>query len=129
MRKLFSITAFSILSLISFCQTDKILQPYLEGHKVIDTVKMEDFNVGSSRLTLDSKEYKVVGFTLLVWAGIVREYKSDSCGITNEMKSALEELKTRGFKTSKIYFHEIRIKNKNGEEKITGDVVYKIKLK
>jgi len=127
MKKILTIIAFATISAIAFCQTKEAVQPQLEGYKQNDTVKFDDF-IKNGKLTVNSEEYKVVGFTLMVWAGFVQEYKSDSCTITDEMRKVLEELKSKGFKTSKIYFHDIKIKNSKGKIKTTGDLIYKLKL-
>lgn len=127
MKKILSILVFATISTITFCQSKEDIQPQLEGYKQNDIVKYDDF-IKNGKLTINSNEYKVVGFTLMVWAGMVQEFKSDTCIITDEMKKVLEELKSKGFKTSKIYFHDIKIKNSKGKIKTTGDLIYKLKL-
>lgn len=127
MKKILSILVFASFSIIAFCQSKGIIQPQLEGYQQNDLVKYDDF-IKNGKLTVNNKEYNVVGFTLMVWAGVVQEYKSDSCTITDEMKKILTELKSKGFKTSKIYFHDIKIKNSKGKIKTTGDLFYKLKL-
>ena len=127
MKKPLTIIVFSTIATIAFCQSKETIQPQLEGYKQNEIVKYDDF-IKNGKLTVNSDEYKVVGFTLMVWAGVVQEYKSDTCTITDEMRRILEELKSKGFKTSKIYFHDIKIKNSKGKIKTTGDLFYKLKL-
>jgi len=127
MKKPLTIIVFTTIATIAFCQSKETIQPQLEGYKQNEIVKYDDF-IKNGKLTVNSDEYKVVGFTLMVWAGVVQEYKSDTCTITDEMRRILEELKSKGFKTSKIYFHDIKIKNSKGKIKTTGDLFYKLKL-
>jgi len=127
MKKILTIIVFASFSIVAFCQTKETVQPQLEGYKQNDIVKYDDF-IKNGKLTVNSEGYKVVGFTLMVWAGFVQEYKSDSCTVTDEMRKVLEELKSKGFKTSKIYFHDIKIRNSKGKIKTTGDLIYILKL-
>jgi hypothetical protein len=121
------VTLFIALSTITYSQTKKEVQAQLEGYKTNDTVRFDDF-ISNGKLVVNSSEYRVVGFTFMVWAGIVQEFKSDSCTITDEMRAILRELKLKGFKTSKIYFHSIKIRNDKGEQGTTGDIIYRLKL-
>lgn len=120
--------ALLLITAIAYCQAQETINAQVEGYQVGDTISIDDF-LKNGKLIVDRKDCNVVGFTLLVWAGYVQEYRSDSCTITNEMRRKLEELKSKGIKTSKLYFHAIKIRNEKGEQQVAGDVIYRLKLK
>ncbi len=120
--------ALVLIAAIAYCQAQETIQPQVEGYQAGDTIRIDDF-LKNGKLIVNSKDYRIVGFTLLVWAGFVQEFKSDSCTITNEMRKILEELKSKGFKTSKLYFHDIKIRNEKGEQRVACDIIYRLKLK
>lgn len=104
------------------------IEAFLNGYKANDTIAINDF-LNIQNLSVSNSDYTVVGFQLNIMdRGFLKEFKSDSDRITQEMMTAIESLKNKNMKTTKIFFENIKVKTPEGKVKIIGGLLHIIKI-
>ncbi len=126
MRKLILLAIASCIVSITAGQTN--IEVFLNGHKGGDTIAIENF-LSIQNLSVSNKNYMVVGFQLNIMdRGFLKEFRSSSDKITQEMMNAIETLKNKNMKTTKIFFENIKVKTPEGNVKDIGGLLYIIKI-
>ncbi len=129
MKKLIISLALLAITLAAICQTKQNIQARIEGYKLSDTLQIDDL-LRIGELSLNTKEYEIVGFGfLLMDSGFLKEFKSESNKLTDEMKSALTDLKGKNMKVIKICFENIIIASPPNNWKYWGSLINKLKVK
>ena len=128
MKKALTIIVFIALQTVANCQTKPNIQVQLGNYKQGDTINIDSF-IAIDSLSVNLKNYKVDRFDMLLWDGIVKEFKSSSSAISSEIKEAVQSMKKRSIKTTKIYFDNIWITSHQGESHVTGGIIYILKIK
>jgi|GEM_PF-5550107 len=126
MRKLILLAIASCIVSTTSGQTN--IEVFLDGHKGGDTIAIENF-LSIQNLSVSNKDYTVAGFQLNIMdRGFLREFRSSSDKITQEMMNAIEALKNKNMKTTKIFFENIKVKTPEGNVKDIGGLLYIIKI-
>lgn len=126
MRKLILLAISSCIVSITTGQTN--LEVFLNGHKGGDTIAIENF-LSIQNLSVSNNDYTVAGFQLNIMdRGFLKEFRSSSDKITQEMMNAIEALKNKNMKTAKIFFENIKVKTREGNVKDVGGLLYIIKI-
>ncbi len=126
MRKLILLAIASCIVSITTGQTN--IEVFLNGHKGNDTIAIDDL-LRIQNLSVSNNDYMVVGFQLNIMdRGFLKEFRSSSDKITQEMINAVEALKNKNIKTSKIFFENIKVKMPEGNVKDIGGLLYIIKI-
>ncbi|MGE0076922.1 MAG: hypothetical protein AB7S48_03590 [Bacteroidales bacterium] len=123
-----------LILLIIVCSTTSIsigqnsIQAFLDNYKASDTIAINDFlNIQS--LSISNSDYTIAGYQLNIMdRGFLKEFKSDSDKITDEMRDAIENLKGKNIKTTKIFFEDIKVKTPVGKIKNIGGLLHIIKI-
>lgn len=126
MKKLILLAIASCIVSITAGQTN--IEVFLNGHKGNDTIAIDNF-LSIQNLSVSNKDYTVAGFQLNIMdRGFLREFRSSSDKITQEMMNAIEALKNKNMKTTKIFFENIKVKTPEGNVKDIGGLLYIIKI-
>jgi len=126
MRKLILLAIASCIVSITTGQTN--IEVFLNGHKGGDTIAIDNF-LSIQNLSVSNKDYTVAGFQLNIMdRGFLKEFRSSSDKITQEMMNAIEALKNKNMKTAKIFFENIKVKTREGNVKDVGGLLYIIKI-
>jgi len=126
MRKLILLAIASCIVSTTTGQTN--IEVFLNGHKGNDTIAINDF-LSIQNLSVSNKDYTVVCFQLNIMdRGFLKEFRSSSDKITQEMMNAIETLKNKNMKTTKIFFENIKIKTPEGKIKTIGGLLHIIKI-
>lgn len=129
MKKLIISLALLAITSTAICQTKQNIQACIEGYKLSDTIRIDDL-IRIGELSLNTQEYSIVGFGfLLMDSGFLKEFKSNSNKLTDEMKSALTDLKTKNMRMVKICFENIIIASPPNNKKNIGALLYRLKVK
>jgi beta-lactamase regulating signal transducer with metallopeptidase domain len=110
-------------------QNDQKIQVFLEGYIPSDTISISNFLM-LSKLTLNSPEYSIVSFTMLISSG-GWDYEdiSNSNNITANMKKIISEIAKKETKCRYIGFKDIIVKKPKGEDISLSPVFYVLKMK
>lgn len=126
MRKLILLAIASCIVSTTSGQTN--IEVFLNGHKGSDTIAIDNF-LSIQNLSVSNKDYTVAGFQLNIMdRGFLSEFRSSSDKITQEMMNAIEALKNKNMKTTKIFFENIKVKTPEGNVKDIGGLLYIIKI-
>lgn len=126
MRKLILLAIASCIVSITTGQTN--IEVFLNGHKGSDTIAIDNF-LSIQNLSVSNNDYTVAGFQLNIMdRGFLKEFRSSSDKITQEMVNAIEALKNKNMKTAKIFFENIKVKTREGNVKDVGGLLYIIKI-
>lgn len=129
MKKLIISLALLIIASTAICQSKQNIQAYIEGHKLSDTIKIDNL-IRIGELSLNTKECSIVGFSFVfIDNGFVKELKSNSNKLTDEMMSALADLKAKNVKMIKICFDNITIAIPPSRRSNIGALIYRVKIK
>ena len=126
MKRLILLVIVSFIVSIALGQTN--IEAFLYGHKANDTISIDDF-LCIQNLSVNNGDYTILGFQLNIMdRGFLKEFKSDSDKITQEMKDAVENLKNKNMKVTKIFFENIKVKTPEGKIKTIGGLLHIIKI-
>jgi len=126
MRKLILLAIASCIVSTTSGQTN--IEVFLNGHKGGDTIAIDNF-LSIQNLSVSNNDYTVAGFQLNIMdRGFLKEFRSSSDKITQEMMNAIEALKNKNMKTAKIFFENIKVKTREGNVKDVGGLLYIIKI-
>ncbi|NVO10905.1 MAG: hypothetical protein HXX16_13150 [Bacteroidales bacterium] len=129
MKKLIISLALLAITSTAICQSKQNIQASIEGYKLTDTIQIDDL-LRIGELSLNTKEYSIVSFGLVFMGGVfLTEFKSNSNKLTDEMKNALTDLKTKNIKTIKICFENITIAIPPSKRSNIGALIYRVKIK
>lgn len=126
MKNIFLMTIAICIVSITAGQTN--IEAFLYGYKGNDTITIDNF-LCIQNLSVNNGDYTIVGFQLNIMdRGFLKEFKSDSDKITQEMKDAVENLKNKNMKVTKIFLESIKAKTPEGKIKTIGGLLYIIKI-
>ncbi len=126
MRKLILLAIASCIVSTTSGQTN--IEVFLNGHKGGDTIAIDNF-LSIQNLSVSNNDYTVAGFQLNIMdRGFLKEFRSSSDKITQEMMNAIEALRNKNMKTTKIFFENIKVKTPEGVIKDAGGLLYIIKV-
>jgi hypothetical protein len=129
MKRLITSLAFIAITSAAICQNKQSVQAYIEGYKMTDTIQIDDL-LRIGELSLSSKEYSIDGFGFVFMdSGFLKEFKSNSNKLTDEMKSSLTMLKTKNMRVVKICFENITIAIPPDRKSNIGALIYRVKIK
>jgi len=129
MKRFILLLALCTISPFANCQEKVNLQALIVGFRPNDTIKIDDF-LNIEELSLNSNGYTIVGFGLdFMDSGFFKEFRSNSNLITDEMRSAITDLKKRNMKTTKIFFENIKVKSPQGKIMTLGGLLHILKIK
>lgn len=104
------------------------IQVYINGYNGVDTITINEF-MNIQHLSINNSHYTITGFQLNIMdRGFLKEFKSDSNEITEEMRNAVGSLKGKNMKTAKIFFEDIKVKTPEGKIKTIGGLLHIIKI-
>ena len=128
-KLLISLVFVTICNLIANCQNSNNIQAMIAEYKENDTLTIDDF-LTLKEMDLNDSDYKITSFALiLVDSGFVKEIKSNSNLITDQMKDALLNFNDKSKEVTKIYFKNITIQSPQNQELKIKSLVYILKLK
>jgi hypothetical protein len=130
MKKLLFFFVFMVASIIGNCQVKDNIQAQIAGYKYNDTIKVDDF-LRIGELSLNSKEYSIESFSLsFTYGGFNMEYKSNSKGLTEEMKKELMIFSgKKDLQVLTINLFDISITKPKTKPIKIGDLIYRLKMK
>ncbi len=129
MRTLILLIAFVAISSIAKCQDNITVQSEIRGYMPNDTIGIDEF-LKIGELSIDKAGYDIVSYGLdFMDSGFLQEYKSNSNKLTEEMRSAITNLKKKNMKVTKIFFEDIKIKSPKGIIISGGGLLYVLKIK
>ncbi|NOU17512.1 MAG: hypothetical protein HOO91_08135 [Bacteroidales bacterium] len=129
MKKLIISLALLAITSTAICQTKQNIQACIKGYNLTDTIQIDDL-IRIGELSLNTKEYSIVGFGLVFMGGVfLTEFKSNSNKLTDEMRSALTGLKGKNMRVIKICFENITIVTPSDNRRNIGALIYRLKIK
>ena len=129
MKRGILLLALYTISIIANCQDKVNIQAQISGYKPNDTINIDDFlDVGE--LSLNNNDYVIEGFGLdFIASGFFKEFTSNSNKFTDEMRSAITDLKKRNMKVTKIFFEKIKVKSPQDKIMIIGGLLHVLRIK
>lgn len=129
MKRLILILVLCTISFIANCQDKANIQVQIRGYMPFDTIMIDDFlNIGE--LSINNNDYVIEGFGLdFMDSGFFKEFRSNSNKLTDEMKSAITDLKKRNMKFTKMFFEDIKVKSPQGKTMIIGGLLNILRIK
>lgn len=128
MKRMLILVVMFLLSSVAVCQNNAV-SIFINGYSPGDTIAVGNF-VSIDSLSTSNKGFAIVGFKLNIMdSGFLKEFKSDSYRLTDEMKNTIMGLKDKNMRATKIFFEDIKVKTPDGKVRVIGGLLHVVKIK
>ncbi|MBN1416594.1 MAG: hypothetical protein JW973_15940 [Bacteroidales bacterium] len=129
MKKISVLLVFLTISIFTHCQEKDKIQAFIAGYKSNDTILYDNL-IKIPEIELNNKDYSIVGFTItLTYEGYVHVYESNSCKITEEMRTSLAGIRKKNVEIISLNLQDIKVRTPKDKEINVVNLAYKIKMK